>query len=96
MPHSRSPAPGTAADLLQRRLDELLPLGQAEGHEVHYHAAVLEVEGPAQLLELAADSAIRPLLLCRLGPGAVLVEEGAAERLVELLHRRGHTPKVVR
>src|SRR5438309_10144193 len=58
----RPGATGTASDLL----DELLPVAKPSEVEVHHEAAVLEVDDPARLLELAADTALRPFLLCRL------------------------------
>ncbi|MBV8318612.1 MAG: hypothetical protein JOZ53_27045, partial [Planctomycetaceae bacterium] len=64
--------------------------------EVHDHAAVLEVGDPAQLLELASDTALRPFLLCRLAPNAALVDPGRADDLAEMLRRRGHTPKILK
>jgi len=82
----------TAAELL----DELLPLGASTATEIHLHAAVLEVGDPAQLLELVADTALRPLLLCRLAPNVALVDPGRADELAEMLRRRGHTPKILR
>jgi hypothetical protein len=77
-------------------LDELLPLAEPAGLEIHAHAALLEVASPAQLLEMVSDSALRPLLLCRLAPNVVLVDPGRADELSEVLRRRGHTPKVLR
>jgi len=82
----------TAADLL----DELLPLSASTANEIHLHAAVLEVDNPAQLLELVADTALRPFLLCRLAPNVALVDPGRAVELGEMLRRRGHTPKILR
>ena len=38
-------------------LDELLPMAEPSMNEMHKHAALLEVGEPAQLLELAADTA---------------------------------------
>jgi hypothetical protein len=83
--------PGSAAELL----DEALPLAEPAAVEAHHHAAVLEVSDPAQLVELAADAALRPFLLCRLSPTVALVDPGQAQHLVELLRKRGHTPKFV-
>ena len=77
------------------RLDELLPLAVPSALEVHAGAAVLEVGDPAQLLELASDAAVRPLLLCRLAPNVALVDPGRAKELAEVLRRRGHTPKIL-
>jgi len=73
-----------------------LPLGASSANEVHFHAAVLEVGDPAQFLELAADTALRPFLLCRLAPDVALVDPGRADELAEMLRRRGHTPKILR
>jgi hypothetical protein len=64
--------------------------------EVHHGAAVLEVGDPVQLLELAADAALRPYLLCRLAPHVALVDPGRAGELAEALRRRGHTPKLLK
>ena len=77
-------------------LDELLPMAEPSGMEIHTGAAVLEVAGPAQLLELASDPALRALLLCRLSANVALVDPGGAGELIEVLRRRGHTPKVLR
>jgi hypothetical protein len=77
-------------------LDEMLPMVEPSGMEVHTGAAVLEVAGAAQLLELASDPALRALLLCRLAPNIALVDPGRAGEVLEVLRRRGHTPKVVR
>jgi hypothetical protein len=77
-------------------LDELIPLAEPAGHEVHQSAAVLEVGDPAQLLELAADPALRSYLLCRLAPQCVLVDPGRAVDLADALRRRGHTPKILK
>lgn len=77
-------------------LDELLPMAEPARTEVHLDAAVLEVGDASQLLELTADPALRPYLLCRLAPGVALVDPGRADELAEALRRRGHTPKVVK
>lgn len=76
-------------------LDELLPLATPSADELHVHATVLEVADAAELLELAADALLRQHLLCRLGPTVALVEPGHADRLIEALRKRGHTPKLV-
>jgi hypothetical protein len=80
-----------AADIL----DELLPPATPTHGELHLNATVLEVADAADLLELAADPALRQSLLCRLGPTVALVDPGQAVRLVEVLRKRGHTPKIV-
>jgi hypothetical protein len=82
----------TPADLL----DDLLPMAEPEATEVHHGAAVLEVGDPSQFLELAADPALRPYLLCRLAQQVALVDPGRADDLAEALRRRGHTPKIVK
>jgi hypothetical protein len=64
--------------------------------EVHYHAAVLKVSDPSQLLELAADTGLRPFLLCRLAPTVALIDPDCGDELMEMLRRRGHTPKIVK
>lgn len=92
---SASPSPvgkTSAADLLA----DLLPLAEPTENEMHVDAAVLEVGDPAQLLELAADTALRPFLLCRLSKTVALVDPGRADDLAEMLRRRGHTPKVLK
>ena|ERR1700730_10122489 len=85
-------APGQTAATL---LDDLLPLAEPAVHQIHYHAALLEVRDPSQLLELAADPVLRPFLLCRLAPNVALVDPRSAEQLAEALRRRGHTPKIL-
>jgi hypothetical protein len=77
-------------------LDELLPLAEPGALEIHLNAAVLELGEPAQLLELAADPAIGPLLLCRLAPNVALVDPGRARELADVLRRRGYTPKILK
>ena len=82
----------SAAELL----DDLLPLAEPSQNELHHGVAVLEVGDPAQLLELAADTGLRPFLLCRLSPTVALVDPGRADELVEMLRRRGETPKILK
>jgi hypothetical protein len=94
--HSAASTPKKRETSAPELLDELLPLVEPTVNEVHYRAAVLEVSDPAQLLELAVDPGLRPFLLCRLAPTVVLVDPGCANELVEMLRRRGHTPKVLR
>jgi hypothetical protein len=77
-------------------LDDLLPMAEPSAPEVHVDAAVLQVGDPAQLLELAADTALRPFLLCRLAPDVALVDPGSADELAEVLRRRGYTPKILK
>jgi hypothetical protein len=100
---ARTKAPRSSASALTERkvsasevLDELLPIAEPSALEVHVRAAVLDVGDPAQLLELAADTALRPFLLCRLAPDVALVDPGRAEELAEVLRRRGHTPKILK
>jgi hypothetical protein len=95
MKRRSSSSPETSQNPLQL-LEQLLPMAEPAGLEIHAHAALLEVASPAQLLELVSDSALRPLLLCRLAPNVVLVDPGRADELAEVLRRRGHTPKVLR
>jgi hypothetical protein len=73
---------------------ERLPLAEPGSVEIHQRAAVLEVADAAQLVELAADPALRAFLLCRLSPTVALVDPGRGEELAEVLLRRGHTPRV--
>jgi hypothetical protein len=94
LPASDPPGKGKRSAL--EVLDEVLPLVEPAGHELHRDAAVLEVGDPAQLLELAADTAVRPFLLCRLAPDVALVDPGRAADLAEVLRRRGHTPKILK
>jgi hypothetical protein len=90
---SRSDAPKTSAAEL---LDDLLPLAEPSQNELHVGVAVVEVGDPAQLLELAADTGLRPFLLCRLSPTVALVDPGRADDLAEMLRRHGHTPKILK
>ena len=82
----------SAAELL----DELLPFAEPSENEMHVNAALLEVGDPAQLLELAGDTGLRPFLLCRLSPNVALIDPGRADDLAEMLRRRGHTPKILK
>ncbi len=84
--------PKSASELL----DEILPLAEPATNEVHHDAAALEVGDPSQLLELSADTAFRPFLICRLAPNIALVDPGRAHDLAEALRRRGHTPKILK
>jgi hypothetical protein len=77
-------------------LDELLPLAEPSENERHVDAALLEVGDPAQLLELVADTGLRPFLLCRLAPTIALIDPGRADDLAEMLRRRGHTPRILK
>jgi hypothetical protein len=77
-------------------LDELLPRADSEQLEYHRDAALLEIDDPVRLLELVRDPAVRSLLLCRLSPTVVLVDCSAGEALIDLLRRRGLTPRVAR
>lgn len=90
------PAPAQAENAAAALLEDLLPLAEPAEHEMHINAALLEVSAEAQLLELAADPALRPYLLCRLAPRVALVDPGRAVDLAEALRRRGHTPKVLK
>jgi hypothetical protein len=94
--HSAASTPKEGKTSASELLDELLPLIEPTVNEVHYRAAVLEVSDPAQLLELVADPGLRPFLLCRLAPTVALIDPGCGDELVEVLRRRGHTPKVLR
>jgi hypothetical protein len=98
---ARKKAPQSVASPLNAKrvsaskvLDDLLPVAEPSAREQHVNAAVLEVGDTAQLLELAADTALRPFLLCRLAPHLALVDPGRAEELAEVLRRRGYTPKI--
>jgi hypothetical protein len=77
------------------QLDEAMPLADPALLEVHDGATILEVSSPAQLVELGMDRAFTGLLLCRLSPTVALVDPGRKDEFVELLRRRGHTPKVI-
>src|SRR5262249_11285149 len=95
-PRVSGPIPAQGQKAAAALLDQLLPLAEPAGHEVHEGAAVLEVGDPAQLLELAADAWLRPSLLCGLAPRCALVDPGRAVELAEALRRRGHTPKILK
>lgn len=86
--------PARSASSLTNLLEEWLPLARPSAVEVHLGAAILEVDEPAQLLELVADSSLRPYLLCRLAPTVALVDPQQAEDLAQALLKRGHTPKI--
>ena len=94
--HSAASTPKVAKSSASKLLDELLPLIEPTANEVHDRAAVLEVSDPAQLLELVADTGLRPFLLCRLAPTVALVDPGCDNELAEMLRRRGYTPKVLK
>ena len=85
-----NPKPISAA----ARLDEAIPLAEPDRVEVHRNATILELSSPAQMVELGMDRALCGILLCRLSPTVALVDPGRSEELVEILRRRGHTPKV--
>jgi hypothetical protein len=93
-PKATKPKEAPAAKEAAERLDEYLPIFEPTETEVHLNAAVLEVGDPLQLLELAADTALRPFLLCRLSERVALVDPGRAGDLAEALKKRGHTPKL--
>jgi hypothetical protein len=93
---ARPPSDNSPRKSAAEMLDELLPLAEPAAAELHTNAAVLEVDDPSRLLELAADPAVRVLLLCRPAPTVALVDAGAAGQLLDTLRRRGHTPKVVK
>jgi hypothetical protein len=76
-------------------LDSLLPLLQPVGPELHLNAAIVEVAGPAQLAELAADPRIRRYLLARISDTVALVDPGHAADIEAALLAAGHTPKVL-
>ena len=80
---------------VEARLEELLPLLRPKTPEVHAGAALLEVADAALLLELVSNPAVRATLLGRLAPNVALIDPGRAQELVEILSKRGHTPKVV-
>ena len=71
-------------------------MAEPSENEMHSDAALLEVGDPAQLLELAADTALRPFLLCRLSPTVALVNPGRGDDLAEMLRRRGYTPRILK
>jgi hypothetical protein len=93
---SAASTPKEAKTSASELLDELLPLVEPTAGEVHDRAAVLEVSDPAQLLELVADTSLRPFLLCRLDATVALVDPGCGDELAEMLRRRGYTPKLVK
>jgi hypothetical protein len=77
-------------------LNRLLPLLQPRRPELHHHAAVLEVNDVAQLVELAANSRIRRHLLARLSDTVALIDPGQVQALARSLLAEGHTPKMVK
>ena len=86
----------TTKSAARHPLDELLPLIEPAGRELHLNATVLEVAEMSQLAELASQPKIRRYLLCRLSDTAALVEPGCTEELEETLTALKHTPKLLR
>lgn len=77
-------------------LDPFLPLLTSEGLATVANVAVLEVQDPAQLLELSRDPRIGRYLLARLSDTMALVDPGAEENLVKALRAAGNTPRIVK
>ena len=77
-------------------LDPFLPLLEPEGPAIISDAAVLEVQGLAQLLELCRDPRVGRYLLARLSDTVALVDPGAEELLLKALRAAGHTPRTVK
>ena len=77
-------------------LDLFLPLLDPEGPAVLTDAALLEVQDPAQLLELSRDPHIGRYLLARLSDTVALVDPGAEESFLKALRAAGHTPRTVK
>lgn len=77
-------------------IDPFLPLLEPEGPAVLTNAALLEVQDPAQLLELSRDPRIGRFLLARLSDTVALVDPGAEENFIKALRAAGHTPRIVK
>jgi hypothetical protein len=77
-------------------LDQLLPLLEPDGPAVLADAALLEVEGVSQLLELSRDPRIGRYLLARISDTVALIDPGAEEDLVKALRAAGHTPRTAK
>src|SRR5262249_501466 len=90
--HSAEPAMKPPTQVL----DELLPLLQAQGTELHDNAALLEVSDAAQLVELASNPKVRRYLLARLSDTVALIDPGHAEALARALLAEGHTPRMAK
>jgi hypothetical protein len=84
----------TAMNSFERVLNDLLPLLDSRRLELHEHATLLEVNDPAQLVELATTPKLRRFLLARLSNTIALVDPGRADDLVKALRAEGHTPKI--
>lgn len=83
------------ADSRTKVLNDLLPLLAPRRAEVHGHAALLEVNELAQLVELAANPRIRRFLLARLSDTTALIDPDYVDALTKALLAEGHTPKVL-
>ena len=77
-------------------IDPFLPLLEPEGPAVLTDAALLEVQDPAQLLEISRDPRIGRYLLARLSDTVALVDPGAEENFIKALRAAGHTPGTVK
>jgi hypothetical protein len=76
--------PGATKKTAAGLVEELLPVGSCTTNEIHFRAAVLEVGDAGQLMELAADTSLRPFLL-----------DGEVIRL-ELMARCPHRARIIR
>ncbi|MFN0050610.1 MAG: hypothetical protein ACKV0T_00375 [Planctomycetales bacterium] len=75
-------------------LDDLLPLLQPGGLDLHLGATLLEVSEMSQVAELASTPKIRRLLLARVSDTVALVDPLRARELQGVLMAAGHTPRV--
>ena len=77
-------------------LDPILPLLEPDQPAVLTNAAILEVQGLAQLLELSRDPKIGRHLLARLSDTVALIDPGAEEELIKALRAAGQTPRTAK
>ena len=62
--------------------------------KVHRNVTLIEVDDPVLLMELETATALRELVLCRLSPTSVLVDDRQVEQLLKEMVSRGYTPRV--
>ncbi len=81
---------------MKHPLDRILPPLEPDQPAVLAHAALLEVQDLAQLVEISRDPKIGRHLLARLSDTVALIDPGAEEELVKALRAAGHTPRTAK
>ena len=69
--------------------------GGSDAPTLHIGLTLVEVDEPELLEELAADPRVGPLIVTRLSDRVAVVAPGGADKIVKLLLKAGHTPKVI-